>query len=449
MPKAEILLISAPGTSPLTDIVNKGVGIIPIGLASIGAVLSENGYPVETLDLFSERIDSGAFLRFVQSMRPRMVGISTATETYSNAMRLARICKKADSTIKVVMGGPHVTFMAQDTLGDPAVDVVVRGEGEFAALELAGYFLRGFGALDRIRGISYRQDGQIRNNPARGFVRELDELPFLGRDLFHGNYTIRGHLLTSRGCPARCIFCSAGAMAGGKYRMRSAESVVDEMVYLQRLGMGDKVKFLDDTLTADVERLEQILDLMERLGIQMIWGAESRVDVVTESFLARMARLGCVSIQFGVESGSQEVVDKVGKRISLHKVLFAVECARRVGMHVCCSFIIGHPYDTEQTIKETLDLALRLQNEFSTQVLFSIATPYPGTYLYNHAAKLGLNNLDSNFDNYNFLNPVFDTNSMTRQQLRNRQFEMMAVLLAQMPKDVQQFYQSQGEAWRL
>ncbi|MGZ8393180.1 MAG: B12-binding domain-containing radical SAM protein [Nitrospira sp.] len=449
MSKAEILLISAPGTSPLTGMVNKGVGIIPIGLASIGAVLSENGYPVETLDLFNERIDSGAFLRSVQAIRPRMVGISTATETYSNAIRLARICKKADPTIKVVMGGPHVTFMAQETLGDSAVDVVVRGEGEFAALELAGYFLRGLGALDRIRGISYRQDGQIRNNPARGFIRELDELPFLGRDLFRGNYTIRGHLLTSRGCPARCIFCSAAAMAGGKYRMRSAESVVDEMVYLQRRGIGDKVKFLDDTVTADVERLEQILDLMERLGIQMIWGAESRVDVVTESLLARMARLGCCSIQFGVESGSQEVVDKVGKRISLHQVLFAVECARRVGMHVCCSFIIGHPYDTEQTINETLDLALRLQNEFSAQVLFSIATPYPGTYIYNHAAKLGLNNLDSNFDNYNFLNPVFDTNSMTRQQLRNRQFEMMKVVLAQMPKEVQQFYQSQGEAWRL
>lgn len=449
MSKAEILLISAPGISPLTDVVNKGVGVIPIGLASIGAVLTENGYLVETLDLFSQRIDSGSFLRLVESMRPRMVGISAATETYSNAMRLARICKKADPTIKVVLGGPHVTFMAQDTLREPAVDVVVRGEGEYSMLELAGYFLRQFASMDQIRGISYWADGRIRNNPARHFVQALDELPFLGRDLFCGTYSVRGHLLTSRGCPARCIFCSAAAMSGGKYRMRSAESVVDEMVYLQRLGIGEKVKFLDDTLTADVARLERILDLMERLGIHVIWGAESRVDVVTEKLLARMAKLGCGSIQFGVESGSQEVVDKVGKRISLGQVEFAVECARRLGMHVCCSFIIGHPYDTEQTIMETLNLALHLQNEFSTQVLFSISTPYPGTYLYHHATDLGLDNLDTNFDNYNFLNPVFDTKSMTRQQIRNYQFEIMKVILAQMPKEVQQFYQSQGEAWRL
>ncbi len=439
MEPVDVLLVSAPSTSTLKGQINRGVGVVPSGLASIGAILLENGYRVHGTDLFNDPKPSAAgFREIIATLAPRVVGISAATENFSNAVRLARICKQSSQQVTIVVGGPHVSFLAEQVLEDPAFDVVVRGEGEFTMLELVNFFIRGIGEIKGIRGITYREGDNIRRNGARALIQHLDELPLVARQLFDQVYSVPGALATSRGCPGRCIFCSAAALSGGKYRTRSAESVVDEIHFLRWRGIDGKLKFLDDTITADGRRLGHMLELMERTGLKTKWGAESRVDVVTQASLERMARCGCVSIQFGVESGSQLVLDRIRKRIQLEQVVRAVEWASHCIEFVSCSFIIGHPFDTEETVGETVALGLRLQQDYQVDVLFSIATPFPGTYLYNHADELGLRNLSKSFDDYTFLNPVFDSRGFNRQRLRNLQFEVTQRVILGMPAKVRE-----------
>lgn len=447
--RTDILLVSSPGPSPLKEMINRAVGTLPVGLAHIGAALIENGYKVIGLDLFNNRDAVPSFKELLIQHKPRMVGFSAATETYNNAIRLAKLCKKIDENVIIVIGGPHVTFTAEETLKEKAIDIVVRGEGESTITELAGYYFKGYGSLDRIKGISYRINENIINNKPRPLIQNLDELPFLQRSIFPFRYSIPANILSSRGCPAKCIFCAAAAMAGGKYRTRTAESVIDEIVYILKINVGNKIKFLDDTVTADLKRLKKLLNYIEVMDIKILWGAESRVDVITEEALEMMGKFGCVSIQFGVESGSQKILNNIRKGIKLEQVIRAVEWASKSMTHICCSFIVGLPDDTEETIKETLDFGLNLQNKYNVEVLFSIATPYPGTKLFDHSEELGLRMTTFNYDNYNFLNPVFDTKHLTIQQMRNLQFEIMQEVMRTMPQEVREYYMMQKDIWKL
>lgn len=445
----DILLVAIPPTNPMKDMFTRIVGTLPVGLASLAAVLVDNGYSVAGLDACNCRTTREDIAETMRSVRPRLIGISAATEGITNAHRVAQQCKAIDPSALVVLGGPHVSFKVEETLSDPAVDMVVRGEGEFAMLEIAECHLRGHGAWADIGGLSYRSQGVVRNNRARDLIHDLDELPLLQRSAFPGPYMIDNCVLTSRGCPGRCLFCAAAAMAGGRYRTRTAAHVIDEIVFGQSICVRRHVFFLDDTMTADHARFQTILRYMEALGLDLEWTAESRVDVVTEASLAEMARMGCIAIQFGVESGSQEVIDKIGKRITLEQVVDAVRWARATIKNVTCSFVIGLPFDTEETIEATRRFGLRMQNELGAHVLFSIATPYPGTRMYEHAEQLGLRNLSNRYDDYNFQSPVFDLPTISRQRLRNLQFDIMMEGMLTMPQELRENLAAKGRSWNV
>lgn len=437
----DILFIAAPVIHPAAKAAARILSMPPLGIGYMASVLREDGFEVGCLDFFLEKTTPQLLKDTLSSERPRIIGISATTQSVNSALRLARFCKATDPDVIVILGGPHVTFLDEETLRDEeCVDVVVRNEGEYTMLELANHFLRGHKTLDAIRGITYRQEGRIARNPPRPLVRDLDQLPFPARDLFDpDDYRVPFGLMASRGCPGKCIFCAAGAMAGGKYRMRSAENIVTEVLHLK--GLGGKSKFIyfaDDTLTADVRRLHRICDLMIDLKVDVKWIAESRVDVMTREMMQRMIEAGCIGLQFGVESGSQATLDRIGKKISLEQVLKAVAISRELQLDTVCSLMIGLPGETIEDIQQSIELAIRLQKEYEVQALFGIATPLPGTYMYNHADELGMTFISKDWDDYNFYNPVFTTPYLAAQEARNLHYEAMTRLIACVPEKIAQ-----------
>lgn len=434
----DILFVAAPPAHPAAKAAARIMSMPPIGIGYMASVLREDGFEVGCLDFFIEKTTLQMLKDTFASEKPRIVGISSTTQSINNALRLARFFKNADPGVSVILGGPHVTFLDEEALQDGNVDVVVRNEGEYTMLELANHFLRGYKTLDAIRGITYRQNGQIVRNPPRPLVRDLDALPFPARDLFSpDDYYVPFGLMASRGCPGKCIFCAAGAMAGGRYRMRSAENVVAEVTHLKGLaGVGKFIYFADDTLTADVRRLKRICDLLIDLKLEVKWIAESRADVMTREMMAHMIQAGCIGLQFGVESGSQATLERIGKKVTLEQILNAVAIAKDYNLDTICSLMIGLPGETVEDIQQSIEFAVRLQKEYEVQALFSIATPLPGTYMYENPDSLEMTFVSQDWDDYNFYNPVFTTPHLTVQQARNLHYEAMSQLVASVPPKI-------------
>jgi radical SAM superfamily enzyme YgiQ (UPF0313 family) len=210
-------------------------------------------------------------------------------------------------------------------------------------------------------------------------------------------------------------------MSGGRRRVRSAENVVAELTELRGSGV-EGVFFVDDTLTADPARLERLLDLMEAARLDLVWVCESRTDTVSLPLLRRMSDLGCVSVQFGVESGSQTLLDAMGKDTTLGQVERAVGWASAAGLSPVCSFIIGHPWDTEATIADTVEFAAGLQTRHLARCGFALLVPFPGTRLWRRGDELGLRRLTDDFDHYNMHTPVCATARLGPERLRALQF---------------------------
>jgi len=419
----DLALISSPTPSPLAASASEFSSTPPLGLAYMAAVLRKNGYRLQVVDLNLRCCTPRYLRRFLATKRPRMVGISTLTESYPNAVRIATMVKELFSQIPVVVGGPHVTFMAEEVLANDCFDFVVCREGELTLLELANCQLRGEGHLEDILGLCWRRGNGFHRAPPRPLIGELDSLPLPARNLFFlEKYRNAGALITGRGCPGRCIFCSAGAMSGGRYRKRSPEKVVSELLILRQMGV-KTLLFVDDSLTADLERLDRIIFLMEQEGINLPWVCESRVDMEDPNFFEKMARVGCTGVQLGVESGSEWVLAKLGKGTTLNQVLAAVGGAARAGISPLCSFMIGLPEDTMETAMETIQFAEELQREYYVQAGVSIATPFPGTPMFRNTQQLGLTIRETDYGRYNLYTPVMETKHLSLEQIRNLHFE--------------------------
>lgn len=425
----DILLITPPSPNPATGMNLKVHSTFPLGIATLSAVLKEHGYRVAQANLWLRQANRRSLERLLQMTRPRVLGVSTMTDNFPNGVTIARIAREVLPEIKVVFGGPHVTPADAETLAEhPEIDVVVRNEGEATLLELMEHYVRGAGELERIRGITYRRGDAIRRNPARALIKNLDELPLPDRGEINLNVGMIG-LQTSRGCPGRCIFCVAGAMAGGMFRNHSAERVLDELLYLYRQG-ARRFFFQDDTITADVPRLHAILGLIKRFGLQMEWSAESRVDVIDQDpeIFAKMAGAGCTWVQFGVEAGAQDVLDNLQKRIEVDQIYRAISAARAAGLKAVCTMLMGHPFDTPATIRTSVAFAESLI-ERGAYVLFSIVVPYPGTKLQKQAEHFGLVIHPADYSDYYVSNAIMDTPNMTRQQIRCHYYDAMRTLL--------------------
>lgn len=422
----DVLLIAAPSPSPLAVISNRVTSYPPLGICSIATYLENYNYIAEICDLQLEHININTITNIINTKKPSLIGISTTTESYQCGLRIARICKEIDDSMIIVIGGAHVTFEYKDALKNKFVDIVSLREGEETIKELCDFYIgKNIPSLSEIKGIVYRDGNEIIKTKNRSFIKNLDGIPFPNRKFVEINkYKTPGTISSSRGCPGKCIFCAAGAMGGGKYRCRSAQSVVNEMDYLSKLGI-NYFHFIDDTVTADMERLELLISELTKKKNRdknFQWACESRVDIVTKDLMKWLKKSGCISVQFGVESGSQTMLDSMKKEISLEQIREAFSLASEAGIQTSCCFIIGNPEDTRTTTEESIAFAEEL-SAMGAYIVYSISTPYPGTFMFNNADKLGLEIFDRNWDHYTTYTSVMNTKHLSSQEIQSYFFD--------------------------
>lgn len=422
MDKEEILLISSPSPYAESIISHRLQGLPPLGLGYIATWLNNNNYNCSILDMNLWNVSMKDLKNRLLQNSYKIIGISTTTDTYKNGLEIARVIKEYDESIVVFMGGPHVTYEYEDALKSGNVDVVIRNEGEITTKELCDLFLKGQGMIEEIDGISYIDNNKVISNKDRNFICDLDSIPFPDRTLFSlKDYAIPASISSSRGCPGRCIFCAASRLSGGKYRTRSAENIILEIKYLKELGF-NHIQIVDDTMTADVKRFNKFLDLMIYEDINVSWSCESRVDIITKSLLMKMKKAGCIMVQFGVEAASQKMLDCLKKNVTIEQITNAFTWCNELEINTASCLIIGQPFDTEDTIKETIAFGLYLQ-KLGARIVFSISTPYPGTYMYDNQEELGIEIVDSDFDDYTTMFPVYNSRYLTASEIQQYFFD--------------------------
>jgi anaerobic magnesium-protoporphyrin IX monomethyl ester cyclase len=411
----DILLVNPPAGFSYGIL---GIMRPPLGLAYIASVL-RGDHHVRIVDFGVERED---WNRYPYSEFD-IVGISADTTRALTALKIAGIAKNQGAT--VVMGGPHASFMDEEALESGAVDYVVRNEGEYSMLSLVRY-LSGDVPFEEVRGVSCIADGKVYRTPDIAFIRDLDSLPFPARNLLSlsayrekMNGRPMTTLVTSRGCPFDCEFCSASQFSGIAWRARSVENILEEVGLLHEEYGYTAVSFVDDNFTLKPGRA---IDLSERIiarGWDIIWAAMTRVDTIVKrpDMVRAMARAGFRWTFIGFESGTQEALDGYGKQATLGDGLKAMEILEENDVAVTGAFILGAPSETKEMMRQTIDFAKRLNPR---RAQFSLLTPYPGTRLYENVKDRLLH---KNWGLYSGLHPTIDLDHVTPEELRKIQIE--------------------------
>ncbi len=398
----ETLLLAPPGPvmmNPLTcqEDLRPPKTWVPLGIAYLASSLRAAGFTAGLVDLHDYSWQEVATL--LQASTPDLVGISCFTMNRGNALRLADLVKRAHPGTVVVMGGPHATYYPEQILRAPAVDCVVLGQGETAIVELA-VCLAGKGDVRQVRGIVFRQGKGLHWTEPRQDLPELDALPFPTYDAFDlGQYKspeIPGryaqlpgtHVLTSRGCPFRCNFCSVHNYFGGRWHARSPESVVEEVRQLMETQGVRHVYFSDDLFSLKRDRVISLCKTMLDQGVRLAWMAETRVDCIDKEMLAWMRKAGCYRIYYGVESGSPRILKSVNKGFTVEQVREAFSLTHGAGIEPCCFLMVGNPGETRETIQETIALIREIRP--AQAPVIGITTILPGTRHYALAQQQGL-----------------------------------------------------------
>ena len=338
---------------------------------------------------------------------PGVVGISSKTQNFPSAMRIARIAKEQDPDTLVVLGGPHATLSTRAALDCPDIDVAVLGEGEMTLVELLKARENG-APLSEVAGLVYRQDGRKVFTPPRTNIPDLDELPLPAeaaprvlRDYASYPAEAFGYVFSARGCPYACTFCESKAIWTRTTRWRSPENVVRELKLLMERGVR-YVYFDDDTFGIHPRYIEELCRLIETECPGLKWGCEITVGVVKERSIEWMRRSGCVRVNIGIESGNNRILRSVKKGHTIEKAYPAVDLCRRKGIEVGTFFMVGFPWETEETLRDTLT-AIRKIN--ADNIMLSIFTPYPGSELFQVCKELGVVDDDFDITIYNHQSP--------------------------------------------
>mgnify|MGYP001250532381 FL=1 len=420
----------------------------PLGLGYIGSVLEENDFEVEILDALALGTDNveqeGEFIRVglswadlkkrVSNASPDIVGESAAYTAYANdSHHCAKIVKEVNPDIPVVFGGAHTSILYEKVLSDPNVDVAILGEGEMTFLELMKQ-LKSNGNIYTVDGTAVLKNSSILRHPPRPFIEELDSIPFPARHLlpmdnyFHKpsflrDYSMRQprtNMITSRGCPFNCVFCSIHSVWGYKWRWRSARNVADEIeVLTSRYGVKE-IAFLDDNLSLNKKRMMEICDEIIERKLDIKWCTPNGVMVRTldQEVIRSMKKSGCWKLTLGIESGSVETQNFIGKKIDLEKCRKTIEFCNKIGMWTHATFIIGFPNETLESINQTINFAIDSELDLAN---FYVATPYPSTKLHEIYVKEKLLEPDSDISYLSVNLPGTRTKYFSKKELKKMQ----------------------------
>lgn len=385
----------------------------PLSLAYLAAYLEKAGYLVKILDALAlgkdQVITRGRLTRIglnpkeikkeIKNFRPDIIGVSVMFTAFAqDAQEIARLAKEVSPKILTVLGGAHVSIDPQSALKDKNVDVVIKGEGEATFLSLVKA-LESKKTLAKVTGITYRQGKKIIQNPPTPFIKNLDELPFPARHLLPMELYDTGDdpfclrhpvtaMVTSRGCPGRCVYCSIHAVWGHTWRGRSAQNVVDEIEHLIKDYGIREIHFQDDSMSVDKKRMNQICDEIIKRKLDIKWATPNGVAhwMLDKRLLKKMKKAGCYRVTFGIESGNPEVRRWVGKPYSLAQAKELTQDANKIGMWTLATNIIGFPYETREQIEDTIRFAIDSDVDFA---LFYRLGPRPGTPVYEIFKKEG------------------------------------------------------------
>lgn len=418
-----ILLIHAESGKWYSPLFKKLFRYPPLGLLYISSFLKMHGYTnIKLIDYIIIEFSKSRFIHKLKEFKPDVVGILLYAESYDRAIMLSKLIKEICIETKVIFGGAFATFVAEDILKNKCVDFVVLHEGENTILELIKNLESRTNSYKNIAGLAFRQGDKVIINPRREYIKNLDSLPFPDISLvdmlrYYGIFC----LSTSRGCPGNCVFCSARAMWGPRYRCRSAESVFSELFWYYKK-YRSKVKyfyFADDTFTAKQERVFELSNLLNKSPISVPWYCESRVDVLTEDMLKVMRGSGCYKIHLGVESGNQRIINSIRKNINLEKVEQVLEYAKKFNIKILCSFVLGLPEDTTETMDDTIRYIRHIKQKYGVEIAVSMNIPFPGTYEYNNLDSLGLKIHIKKWSNFTINSAIISGKYFSRQVLQN------------------------------
>ncbi|GBD97952.1 MAG TPA: B12-binding domain-containing radical SAM protein [Nitrospirae bacterium] len=363
-----------------------------LGISYIAAYLEENGFDCKIFDAYFNNLTEDILARNVVGYNPDIIGISSMTHEITQAASIASILKEK-LNVPVVIGGCHVTALPERTLDEfPVFDYGIYGEGEQTMLELLDC-LSGSSQqnLKSVRGLVFREEKSIIVNEPRAFFTssQLDELPLPALHHYYDNNTeaLKDKdayyvMMSGRGCPYNCAFCMQ--VLGRKIRSRSPENICREIEHAVSHYGGHMISFIDELFLNNDKRTEKVLQLMIETGLskKIKWAAHTRANIVNPELIDLAKRAGCFSISIGVESGDDEILKAVGKGITVERIKKAVKIIKGAGLALETFFIIGHPNETKETVRKTIDLAAELN---PTTIAVGIMVPYPGTRVYNMA----------------------------------------------------------------
>jgi radical SAM superfamily enzyme YgiQ (UPF0313 family) len=369
----------------------------PLGLMQLKAQIERySTHEVIIYDSLIHQADYEKIAAFIRKVSPQLVGVSTFTHSLTDVVETARAIKKISSLIHVVIGGPHTYAFPEESsnlLSLGCIDSIVLGDGEETFMALLKALDSG-SSFTGITGLIYKdKKGNVIKSGDPVYVDNLDAFPFASRNIYKvGRYytpASHGHLMTtmitSRGCPHFCKFCNTNK----NYRERSVENVADEMVLCSRLGFKE-IFFVDDTFNISTERVVKLSEEILKKGVKLKWGCKARCDNVNKEMLIAARKAGCVRIHYGVETGIDEGLDSIKKRVTLDTIRNALAETKGAGIRTVAYFMIGCPHEKEKSsVIETINFAKSLTADFA---VFSLLSPYPDTAFYREGVKKGIFN---------------------------------------------------------
>jgi len=358
----------------LINAIGKDIKVEPLGLEYLLSSLELSGIEVILVDATIEGLSEEKFVNKLRKIYPDVFGISITTMGLMSDLKGLYLAKKACPDAKIVAGGPHpsaVPIELMESVKD--IDFAVIGEGEITLVELIKSLENDKDKnLKNVNGIGFRENGTIKLTQPREQIKNLDSIPIPSRESIDFKKVVAGLpfgrrnpfsiMMTSRGCPFRCIYCSKSVF-GNKYRYRSVENVIEEIEYLVSSGIKE-IRFYDDVFTLNQKRIMKLCEEMIKRNFDLIWSCEGRVDTVTSDLLREMKRAGCYHISYGVESGSQKILDRAKKGITVSQTRDAFKITKEVGLEASAYFMFGLPGETKETLKETLSLIKDIKPDF-------------------------------------------------------------------------------------
>jgi magnesium-protoporphyrin IX monomethyl ester (oxidative) cyclase len=418
----------------------------PLGLAYIAAVLEERAYDVKILDVSAEDfynreeigeeyiqigLSNGEIKTRIRDFDPDVVGISCLLSSQFHDMcNICKLAKEINERIITVVGGAHPSALPEESLMNDYIDFVVIGEGEYTMLELMEAIKRGYD-FSKIDGLGFKQGKRIVVNPKTKFIEDLDELPLPARHLLpmetyfktnlpHSGTSRRSPntpIMTSRGCTGHCIFCATAKFWGRRYRTRSVDKVLDEMVYLIKEYGVKEIQFIDDNLTLNKKRAIELFNRMIERNLNLVWNTPQGIAVSTldEEILQKMKESGCYEITLAIESGDEKVLNYIIKKpLKLEKVEQQVKTARKLGIITKGYFVVGLPGETKAQMQKTFDFAKRLKLDAAG---IFIAAPLPGTELYRLCREKNYLKSGFSFKKINYATGNIETPDFTAREV--------------------------------